>query len=314
MNNYIKFEEFEYLMNENKIHRKSIALSLFLAFAIIGTPVLLSIKTSHAIAPATFPPPILYQLKDIPSYAITIPYSSQGNSHFEPGEVNIPLGMTVIWFNNDHAYHTVTTLSNSSYSPPEKFDSKFIPVNGGSFIHHFNKAGIYDYFDQQHPSNHGRIIVTTGMEKGKNMNMLIGGYIPFSASNLARDTFRFVPTSISLPPAIGLTYNITLLDSKGKPIFSHNYDDADGILDLELIPMKSNTTKISSSDFTTWGPDFSSQESYRTTGTFHIQGPVLVKDSPYSIKVDIVEKGNKIISHPVSDVFPIPPKLNVTAK
>lgn len=301
-------------MNPIKIHHKNIALSLFLIFTIIGSPIALSIGASYAQKPATFPPPILYQLKDIPSYAITIPYSSQGNSHFEPGEVNIPLGMTVIWFNNDHSYHTVTTLSNSSYSPPEKFDSKFIPVNGGSFIHTFNKAGTYDYFDQQHPSNHARIIVTSGMEKGNNMNMLIGGYIPFNASNLARDTLRFVPTGISLPPSISVTYNITILDSKGKPLFSHNYDDSDGILDLELVPMKSNSTKISTADFTTWGPDFRSQESFRTTGTFHIQGPILVKDSPYSIKVEIVQKDNKILTPPISDIFPILPKLNVTAK
>ncbi len=294
------------------VSRKDVVLFILLVSVLMISPIVSHTGTAHGIKPATFPPPILYKLKDIPSYAITIPYSSHGNYYFEPGEINIPLGMTVIWFNNDHAYHTVTTISNSSYSPPEKFDSKFIPMNGGSFIHNFNKAGIYDYFDQQHPSDHARIIVTPGMEKGKNMNMLIGGYIPFNSNTLARDTLRFVPTSITLPPTVALTYKITLLDSKGKPIFSHNYDDADGILDLELVPMKSNATKISSNDFTTWGPDFRSQESFRTDGTFHIKGPVLVKDMPYSIKVDIIQEDNKILSPPVSDVFQILPKLNST--
>jgi plastocyanin len=76
----------------------------------------------------------MYQLKNVPSYAIVIPFSSSGNSAFEPAEVSIPVGMTVIWFNNDHAYHTVTTITNSSISP-EKFDSSFIPISGGSYIH-----------------------------------------------------------------------------------------------------------------------------------------------------------------------------------
>jgi hypothetical protein len=38
---------------------------------------------------------------NIPSYAITIPFSSQGKSPFEAAEVDIPVGMTVIWFNDD---------------------------------------------------------------------------------------------------------------------------------------------------------------------------------------------------------------------
>jgi len=76
-------------------------------------------------------------------------------------------------------------------------------------------------------------------------------------------------------------------------------------LDLELIPHKSKNA----TDFITWGPDFRSQESMRTTGTFHIKGPVLVDNSPYYIKVAIVNQGNKIISNPVTDTFMLPQQL-----
>ena len=266
-------------------------------------------KNIFAQKPATFPPPILYQLKDIPSYAIMIPFSSSGESHFEPSEVNIPLGMTVVWFNNDHAYHTVTTISNNSVTPPEKLDSSLIPTNGGSYIHTFSKIGTYDYYDKQHPSTHGRIIVTEGMEKGKHMNMLIGGNATFNPNELSRITLRFVPSDVNLPPDRALGYNVTLLDSKGSPLFSHNYLDTDGILDLELVPIKTNTNKTISDNFTTWGPDFISQEAFRTTGTFHIKGPVLIQDSQYGIKVDIVSLDNNKLSS-IGDVFALPPKLN----
>jgi hypothetical protein len=73
--------------------------------------------------------------------------------------------------------------------------------------------------------------------------------------------------------------------------------------------MKSNSTKpLTSADFTTWGPDFRSQEAFRTTGTFHIQGPVLVQNSQYGIKVSILAKDNRILSPPLGDVFALPAK------
>lgn len=287
-------------------------IAVILLFLVVPASIHSITKDIYAQKPVTFPPPILYQLKDIPSYAIMIPFSSSGESHFEPAEVNIPLGMTVIWFNNDNAYHTVTTISNSTITPPEKFDSNFISTNGGSYIHTFNKIGTYDYYDKQHPSTHGRIIVTGGMEKGKHMNMLIGGNATFNPNELSRITLRFVPTDVTLPPAQSLQYNITLLDSKGSPLFSHNYLDTDGILDLELVPVKTNTTKTTFNNFTTWGPDFASQEALRTTGTFHIKGPVLIQDSQYGIKVDLVSLDNQKLSS-IGDIFILSPKINTTS-
>ncbi len=88
--------------------------------------------------------------------------------------------MTVIWFNNDEGEHSVTTLTNGTYSPPVTFDSGFIPANGGSVIHQFNSPGRYIYFDQFDPSVHGVINVGTAIEQGKNFNMHIGGLNTFT--------------------------------------------------------------------------------------------------------------------------------------
>lgn len=116
------------------------------------------------------------------------------------------------------------------------------------------------------------------------MNMQIGGKLPFNPNELRRMVLSFVPTTISLTPKFVMTYEVTLLNSTGKTIFTHRYDDANGVLDIELVPHKSKNA----TDFITWGPDFRSQESLRTTGTFHIKGPVLVDSSPYYIRVAIV--------------------------
>ena len=118
--------------------------------------------------------------------------------------------------------------------------------------------------------------------------------------------------------------------SLGKPIYNHRYDDADGILDLELIPTHKsnyatatnaalNTTNsnnagsnTTANDFITWGPDFRSQEAFRTTGTFHVRGPVLVENSQYGIRVAIIAKDNKMLSPPLSDTFSLLPKIRTS--
>jgi hypothetical protein len=251
----------------------------------------------------TFPPPIFYKLRNIPSYAITIPFTTLGFSSYDPPDVSIPLGMTIIWFNDDNGIHSVTTtMANSSYSPPQKIDSGPISPNGGSFIHTFSKPGIYDYYDKFDPRMHGRINVGTGIEPGKNMNMMVGGKISFNPDESRRVVLSFVPKTIAIPPTIALTYQVTISNPL-RPwlIFNHRYDDADGILDLELIP--THKSKNNSTDFITWGPDFRSQEAFRTTGTFDIKGPVLVEDSEYDIRIAILAKDGSILSKPIVDTF-----------
>lgn len=289
--------------------------ALFLiAGLVIAAPSLYAVKayaqvnTSPSLSGTTFPPPIFHQLRNQPSYVITIPFNSLGKPSYEPADISIPTGMTVIWFNDDSGLHSVTTMFNSTYTPPNSINSGPIPGNGGSFIQTFAKAGTYDYYDQFDPSIHGRITVSTGMETGKNFNMLVGGGgLPFNPSDAKRFVVTFVPKTVKIPPSVAMTYNVTLLNSTGKPIYSHRYDSADGILDLELVPTHKSLSKNATSDFVTWGPDFIGQEAVRSTGTFHIKGPVLVDNSQYSIKVGIIANGNSILSTPIADTFVLPP-------
>jgi plastocyanin len=233
--------------------------------------------------------------RDIPVYAITIPFSSEGKSMFEPNEISIPTGMTVIWFNNDNGPHTVTT--NSIYSPPETIQSGVIPPDGRSFVHQFNHPGRYLYFDQFNPSAFGIINVGSDIERGKNFDMQIGGInsIPFNPNKVQNVVLSFVPKSIKIPPAISLDYSVTILDSTGNSLYSHTYTDSDGILDLELIPIKEQDQQ-----FTAWGPDL---ETLHSDGVFHISGPVLVQDSPYSIQVSIFAIDDREVQNPISETF-----------
>jgi plastocyanin len=259
------------------------------------------------------------QAREDPSYAINIPPTELGYSQFEPSDISIPANMGVVWFNDDDSPHSVTFNDTS----PEAIDPGTI-APGGFFIHKFSTPGIYEYYDDQNPSAKGRINVGGEFESGQYMNMLVGGdALPFEAGKVGRTTFSFVPNDnvTTIPPTLSITYNVAIADSNGTELYSGQFDDSDGILDLELIPSSrslssssnqtSTTTTASSnqttaSNFVTWGPDLTDQEGVASDGAYHVQGPVLTENEDYTITVSISSIDDTIQQQPPSDDFLLP--------
>jgi len=71
-------------------------------------------------------------------------------------------------------------------------------------------------------------------------------------------------------------------------------------------PNNVTRTATIAKQFSTYGPDFIVQEAIHTDGVFHIRGPVLIENSPYSIQISIVGKDNKIFPSPISETFELP--------
>ncbi|HJJ23566.1 MAG TPA: plastocyanin/azurin family copper-binding protein [Nitrosopumilus sp.] len=71
------------------------------------------------------------------------------NECFLPYEINVAIGTTITWNNNDTTVHTVTS-GNISDGYDGLFDSKIVQ-SGKSFEFTFNDAGTYDYFCMVHP-------------------------------------------------------------------------------------------------------------------------------------------------------------------
>jgi hypothetical protein len=105
----------------------------------------------------------------------------------------------------------------------------------------------------------------------------------------------------------------------GTQLCSSQFDDSDGILDLELIPSSrslsssnqtavaaSNQTTTSSSNFVTWGPDLTDQEGVASDGAFHVQGPVMTENEDYTITVSITSIDDAVQPQPLSDDFLLP--------
>ncbi|HVX03344.1 MAG TPA: plastocyanin/azurin family copper-binding protein, partial [Nitrososphaera sp.] len=261
----------------------------------------------------TFPPALMGRLSGAPSYVISITEGNNNRVSFSPAKVSIPLGMTVVWFNNGMGEHTVTTINNAS--SPQAIDSGVI-TSGGSFIYTFTEPGVYNYTDSMDPRASGIIEVGDAIESGDNFNMHVGGEnsLPFDPQKPDNGfVLRFVPTTVTIPPATAVTYNVTIADPSGT-LITQQYTDSDGILDLELLAnaaasgannTSANATAVG--EFTTWGPDFIGQEGFNSEGTFHIQGPILDQNTQYSITIAMTSKDNTPLDND-TDTFVLMPK------
>jgi len=271
--------------------------------AYAGTPI------PNPLADTTFPPPLYSNLFDQPSYVVNI-NDDENSVSFTPQVISIPVGMTVLWFNNGASEHTVTTTDSNGQSPPQAIDSDLIVAGDGSFAYTFTQPGIYKYVDRMNPHASGIVDVSGAVENGNYFDMLIGGMHSVQTSNLDTShgvTLRFIPKTVSIPPDTAVSYQIGISDSNGK-LFSQQLDDKDGILDLELIPQSQAPGGASSAhQFVTWGPDFLGEEGYGSTGTFHIQGPILNGNGRYFITVTMLDKDDVPLTN-VSDTFALMPQ------
>lgn len=90
----------------------------------------------------------------IPKGAMT---QSDGQLYFDPQEVTVAAGTTVVWTNDDGAAHTVTSGTPSD-GPSGTFDSD-IMSSGNIFEYKFDATGTTEYYCQVHPWMIGTVTV-----------------------------------------------------------------------------------------------------------------------------------------------------------
>jgi len=97
------------------------------------------------------------------SVSIVSGASSLTDTAFQPNPVQVSVGDTVTWTNDDTQPHTVVSGSNGT--PDGKFDSSpnFNPLiaPGQTFEHTFTEAGEYPYYCALHPNMVGTVSVTS---------------------------------------------------------------------------------------------------------------------------------------------------------
>lgn len=83
---------------------------------------------------------------------------------YSPNPVEVTVGQTVVWTNDDTAFHTVTSGTVGAADAGKLFDSGLAGPNaliskGKTFEHTFDTAGEYPYFCTLHPAMVGTVIV-----------------------------------------------------------------------------------------------------------------------------------------------------------
>jgi len=78
--------------------------------------------------------------------------ANAGSNSFSPNPVEVKVGETVTWINDDSGRHTVTSKDGT-------FDSG-VMGKGQSFRYTFDKAGEYPYACGPHPNMMGTVVVT----------------------------------------------------------------------------------------------------------------------------------------------------------
>src|SRR5829696_5452660 len=96
------------------------------------------------------------------SVSIVSGSSSLTDTAYQPNPIQVSVGTTVTWTNDDSQPHTVTSGSNGQ--PDNKFNSSpnFSPLlnPGQTFIFTFTQAGDYPYFCMLHPNMVGTVSVS----------------------------------------------------------------------------------------------------------------------------------------------------------
>ncbi len=82
---------------------------------------------------------------------------NSGRNSYNPNPIEIKVGDTVTWINNDSTPHTVTS-SSSSNDRSITFDSDVLS-RGETFNFTFDKGGQYSYLCALHPNMVGTVVV-----------------------------------------------------------------------------------------------------------------------------------------------------------
>lgn len=85
--------------------------------------------------------------------------ATMGDKSYSPNPVEVKIGETVTWTNNDSQIHTATSGSVGVEDSGKVFDSSILSPNA-TFDSKFDKAGEIDYYCTLHPQMVGKVVVS----------------------------------------------------------------------------------------------------------------------------------------------------------
>jgi len=229
----------------------------------------------------------------------SVPGCEETNECFIPSPVNIAIGDTVKWVNDDTAAHT-STSGSAADGPDGNWDSSLI-IAGKSFSNTFDAAGEYPYFCMVHPWMSGMVIVGEAMAEeepmmsGVNLGLDIVPMLPFDNTVNDMVTLSFTAQSDVLKGESGavthLDYKV-MISKDGSELWSEQFHDHDGNLELQITPSEGSFS-------VTPGKDVGSS----STGAAMVSGPVFMDNGNYQITAQIVGIEFNPLPTPLTDDF-----------
>ena len=132
--------------------KKIVVVSIAIAGAIVATLILSGVNIGNLGVEGSGNS-IQQPTASIPSNSTVVRIvANAGSNSFSPNPVEVEVGETVTWINDDSGRHTVTSKDGV-------FDSGMMG-KAQSFSFTFDKAGEYPYFCEPHPNMMGTVVVT----------------------------------------------------------------------------------------------------------------------------------------------------------
>jgi plastocyanin len=231
------------------------------------------------------------------TYVVSIvPGAAQKTSllHYYPPAINVPVGTTIAWVNNDPEQpHTVTSGLPGAPNSGAIFNSGIMPATANSFFQYtFNRAGDFVYHCEIHPYRIAIVSVSAAIQRGNNFELTSGVGPIWNLTKDFRTLIDFTPITVPLDGSTPLTYNITVFkNNTANKVFTKTFTVNGDKLPLELIAGGyANQTR-------TYGPDFSS------TGAYHLEGAFFKGNANYIIKAQITAINGKSPQNKITDNF-----------
>jgi plastocyanin len=247
-------------------------------FIIITTSTLTPSMTIIPSANAQFGSMATLQNTPATYFVSIIPGAAQRDSinHYYPPAINVPVGTTIAWVNNDYGQpHTVTSGAPNASDAGSIFNSGILPPTTNAFFQYtFENSGDYVYHCTIHPWRQAIVSVSDSYQNGQYFKMSSGVGSVFNLTEDFRTLLDFQPLTVSLDRTTPIAYNITISNDNNNTVFTGTFVTGGESLPLELIQSHGNETKV-------YGPDFSS------TGAYHVDAPFLEGDSNYTIRAEV---------------------------
>jgi len=125
---------------------------------------LLAILSVIAIGVSTSTDNSIFAQGDKVQASIVPGASTLTDDAYSPNPIEITVGQTVVWTNDDTVFHTVTSGSLGASDAGKLFDSGLagptaLTSKGKTFEHKFDNAGDFPYFCTLHPAMVGTVAV-----------------------------------------------------------------------------------------------------------------------------------------------------------